>query len=389
MPEISENSHKISAAQLFCILLLMRVSSELAYPSKGGFGGSGLAAALTAEAVRFLIALPVLIYACKGGGFYAAVWRKNRFLGWVAAVVKEKKIDFLLAVGGGSVIDATKFIAVSVGFEGDPWDILSKGGEIKNALPLGTVLTLAATGSEMNERSVISRVSTCEKLNFASPLVFPKFSVLDPEVTYSLPARQVANGVVDSFIHVVEQYLTYPVNAKVQDAFSEGLMRVIHEEGLKVLDNPNDYDIRANLMWAATNALNVWIGQGVPQDWSSHRMGYALTAQFGLDHAQTLAILLPGVMTYMFKEKQVKLARMGEVVFGITDGTEEERARKAIVACEDFFRRMGLKTRLGECGIAEKDLDALAAPVDKQGWKLGEHHNIDSRMAREIMALRL
>ena len=135
--------------------------------------------------------------------------------------------------------------------------------------------------------------------------------------------------------------------------------------------------------------MNVWIGQGVPQDWSSHRMGYALTAQFGLDHAQTLAILLPGVMTYMFKEKQVKLARMGEVVFGITDGTEEERARKAIVACEDFFCRMGLKTRLGECGIAEKDLDALAAPVDKQGWKLGEHHNIDSRVAREIMALRL
>ncbi len=302
-------------------------------------------------------------------------------------VVKDKKIDFLLAVGGGSVIDATKFIAVSVGFEGDPWDILSKGGRIKSALPLGTVLTLAATGSEMNERSVISRVSTREKLNFASPLVFPKFSVLDPEVTYSLPARQVANGVVDSFIH--EQYLTYPVNAKVQDAFSEGLMRVIREEGLKVLDHPNDYDIRANLMWAATNALNVWIGQGVPQDWSSHRMGYSLTARFGLDHAQTLAILLPGVMTYMFKEKQAKLARMGEVVFGITDGTEEERARKTIAACEDFFRRMGLKTRLGECGIVEKDLDTLAAPVDKQGWKLGEHHNIDSRVAREIMLLRL
>lgn len=304
-------------------------------------------------------------------------------------IVREKKIDFLLAVGGGSVIDATKFIAVAVGFEGDPWDILSKGGQIKRALPLGTVLTLAATGSEMNERSVISRVSTREKLNFANPLIFPQFSVLDPEVTYSLPARQVANGVVDSFIHVVEQYLTYPVNAKVQDAFSEGLMRVIYEEGLKVLDNPDDYDIRANLMWAATNALNVWIGQGVPQDWSSHRMGYSLTAQFGLDHAQTLAILLPGVMTYMFKEKQAKLARMGEVVFGITEGTEEERARKTIAACEDFFRRMGLKTRLGECGITEKDLDALAAPVDKQGWKLGEHHNIDSRVAREIMLLRM
>ena len=204
-----------------------------------------------------------------------------------------------------------------------------------------------------------------------------------------MPPRQVANGVVDSFIHVVEQYLTYPVNAKVQDAFSEGLMRVIHEEGLKVLDNPHDYDIRANLMWAATNALNVWIGMGVPQDWSSHRMGYALTAQFGLDHAQTLAILLPGVMTYMFKEKQAKLARMGEVVFGITNGDEAEKARQTITACEAFFRQMGLKTRLSECGITEEDLDALVAPIDKQGWKLGEHHNIDSRVAREIMKLRL
>lgn len=304
-------------------------------------------------------------------------------------LVKEKCINFLLAVGGGSVIDATKFIAASVGFEGDPWDILSKGGIIKKALPLGTVLTLAATGSEMNERSVISRLSTQEKLNFANPLIFPQFSILDPEVTYSLPARQVANGVVDSFIHVVEQYLTYPVNAKVQDAFSEGLMKIIYEEGLKVLDQPDDYDIRANLMWAATNALNVWIGQGVPQDWSSHRMGYALTAQFGLDHAQTLAILLPGVMTYMFAEKQTKLARMGEAVFGITGGTEEERARKTIEACEAFFRKMSLKTRFGECGIAEGDLSSLAALVDRQGWKLGEHCNIDSRVAREIMALRL
>lgn len=304
-------------------------------------------------------------------------------------LVKKEKVSFLLAVGGGSVIDATKFIASATCFEGEPWDILSKGIPVKEALPLGVVLTLAATGSEMNERSVISRVGTCEKLNFASPAIFPKFAILDPEVTYSLPARQVANGVVDSFIHVVEQYLTYPVNAKVQDAFSEGLMKVIHEEGLKVLDSPHDYDIRANLMWAATNALNVWIGQGVPQDWSSHRMGYALTAQFGLDHAQTLAILLPGVMTYMFKEKQIKLARLGEVVFDIKEGSEEERARQTIVACEDFFHKMGFKTRLGDYGIKESDLDALAAPVDKQGWHLGEHRNIDSRATREILALRL
>lgn len=303
--------------------------------------------------------------------------------------IRREGFDFLLAVGGGSVIDATKFMAVAAGFEGDPWDILSHGAEIREALPLGVVLTLAATGSEMNERAVISRESTAEKLNFAHPLVFPRFAILDPEVTYSLPPRQVANGVVDSFIHVVEQYLTYPVNAKVQDAFSEGLLKVIYEEGLKVLDQPRDYDIRANLMWAATNALNVWIGQGVPQDWSSHRMGYALTARFGLDHAQTLAILLPGVMTYMRREKQAKLARMGEVVFGLTGGSEAERAGRTIDLTEAFFRRMGLKTRLSECGIEEKDLDALAAPVDRLGWHLGEHQNIDSRVAREIMALRL
>lgn len=303
--------------------------------------------------------------------------------------VKEEGIDFLLAVGGGSVIDATKFIAVASRFEGEPWDILSKGATVKSALPLGVVLTLSATGSEMNERAVISRVSTCEKLNFSTPLVFPRFAILDPEVTYSLLARQVANGVVDSFIHVVEQYLTYPVNAKVQDYFAEGLMKTIYEEGLKVLEHPDDYDIRANLMWAATNALNVWIGQGVPQDWSSHRMGYSLTARFGLDHAQTLAVLLPGVMTYMRKEKQTKLVRMGEVVFGITEGNEEERVARTIEACETFFRTMGLKTRLGEYGIQESDLDVLAAPIDKLGWRLGEHHNIDSKVAREIMALRL
>ena len=284
-------------------------------------------------------------------------------------IVRREQVSFLLAVGGGSVIDATKFIAAASCFEGDE--------------------PLPATGSEMNERAVISNMATQQKLNFTTPLVFPKFSILDPEVTYSLPARQVANGVVDSFIHVVEQYLTYPVNAKVQDAFAEGLMRVIHEEGLKVLDKPHEYDIRANLMWAATNALNLWIGQGVPQDWSSHRMGYALTAQFGLDHAQTLSILLPGVMTYMFEEKKAKLVQMGANVFGIIEGTDDERAWKTIASCEAFFKQMGLKTRLGECGIEEKDVDALAALVDEMGWHLGEHHNIDSRVAKEIMLLRL
>lgn len=304
-------------------------------------------------------------------------------------LVREESIGFLLAVGGGSVIDATKFIAAATYFEGDPWEILSKGGVIKKALPLGVVLTLAATGSEMNERAVISRESICEKLNFMSPLVFPKFAILDPQVTYSLPARQVANGVVDSFIHVVEQYLTYPVNAKVQDCFAEGLMKTIVDEGRKVFATPNDYDIRANLMWAATNALNCWIGQGVPQDWSSHRMGYALTAQFGLDHAQTLAVILPGVMMYMRKEKEAKILRMGEVVFAITEGPTDEKVQKTIEATEDFFHYMGLNTRLSDYGISETDIDALVEPIRRMGWKLGEHGNIDPKVAREILMMRL
>lgn len=304
-------------------------------------------------------------------------------------LVKRENINYLLAVGGGSVIDATKFIAVASLFDGNPWDILTKGAAIFAALPLGTVLTLSATGSETNERAVISRVETGEKLMFMSPLVFPQFAVLDPEVTYSLPPRQVANGVVDSFIHVVEQYLTYPVNAKVQDYFAEGLMKTIVEEGPKALANPMDYDVRANLMWAATNALNGWIGCGVPQDWSSHRMGYALTVQFGLDHAQTLAVILPGVLTRFRKKKEAKLIRLGEVLFGIADGCNEERAQQTIDKIEDFFHRMGIKTRLSDYGIQEEAIDCLVEPLKKMGWHLGEYGKIDWKEAKEILLLRV
>ncbi len=305
------------------------------------------------------------------------------------ARVKDEGVTFLLAVGGGSVVDATKFIAAAVYQEGDPWDILGKGTQIWQAMPLGAVITLPATGSETNERAVITRVATTEKLNFASPMVFPQFAISDPEVTYSLPVRQVINGVVDSFVHVIEQYLTYPVNAKVQDSFAEGLMRVIVEEGRNVLIDSGDYDVRANLMWAATNALNGWIGQGVPQDWSSHRIGYALTAQFGLDHAQTLAVILPGVMAHMRREKAAKIIRLGEVVFGITAGTPAERVQHTIAACEEFFQEMGMQTHLSDYGIGESDLDALTSQVRAMNWLLGEHGTIDWKATREILARRL
>ncbi|MDD4515184.1 iron-containing alcohol dehydrogenase [Massilibacteroides sp.] len=308
-----------------------------------------------------------------------------------ADLVKREGVNFLLAVGGGSVIDATKFIAAAVCFKGtDPWDILRNGAEIKEALPLGCVLTLAATGSEMNERFVISRHEANLKLGYASPLVFPRFAILDPEVTLSLPLRQVINGVVDSFVHVIEQYLTYPVNARVQDAFSESLMRIIKEEGKKVLKNQNDYDIRANLMWAASNALNSWIGQGVPQDWSSHRIGYSLTALFGLDHAQTLAVVLPGVMEYKKEAKKEKILSLGKNVFDLMLGIEDDKmVDDTIHAVEDFFRSMGLCTRLSEYGIKKKDLDILVEHVRDMNWKLGEHADIDWQAAREILRLRL
>lgn len=305
-------------------------------------------------------------------------------------LVKNEKIDFLLAVGGGSVIDATKFIASAACYEGeDPWDILRKGAAIKKALPLGCVLTLAATGSEMNERFVISKNDSKLKLGFASPLVFPQFAILDPEVTYSLPLKQVANGVVDSFMHVIEQYLTYPVNARVQDAFAESLMCIIKEEGLKVLKKPNDYAIRANLMWAASNALNSWIGQGVPQDWSSHRIGYSLTALFGLDHAQTLAVILPGVMEYKKKEKKDKIISLGLSVFDIMPNSESALVDETIDAVEAFFRSMGFSTRLSEFGIKENDLNSLVQHVREMNWQLGEHADIDWQAAKEILSLRL
>lgn len=303
--------------------------------------------------------------------------------------VHKEGFDFLLAVGGGSVIDATKFIAAAALCEGEPWDFFTKKKPVEKALSLGVVLTLPATGSEMNERSIISRIGTNQKLGLHSQKLYPKFSILDPETSYSLPKRQIANGVVDAFIHVVEQYLTYPVDSPVQDYYAEGLMRTLIDEGRKVLLYPNDYNVRANLMWAATNALNGLIGCGVPQDWSSHRMGYGLTTEYGMDHAQTLAIILPGVMEFKKKEKEQKILRMGNVLFNIHEGATDERIARTIGEVEHFFRHMGLKTRLSEVGLGEEAIEAVAMPIEKMQWKLGENENITAEEARKILRLRL
>jgi len=260
------------------------------------------------------------------------------------------------------VADATKLIAAAVSFKGDAWDILAKHAPVTSALPIGVVLTLPATGSEMNGNSVITKAATQEKFSFSSPLVYPKFSILDPETTYSLPPRQVANGIVDAFVHVAEQYMNPPANAPLQDYFSESILKTLVEEGPKAMATPLDYNVRANVMWAATMALNGLIACGVPEDWRTHQIGHELTALHGLDHGQTLAVVMFGVWRVLKEQKREKLVQMGERVFGITKGTPDERAEAAIDATEKFFRSLGVKTRLSEYG-----LDAgIIAPIVKR-----------------------
>lgn len=305
-------------------------------------------------------------------------------------LIRSEGVDFLLAVGGGSVVDAVKFIAAAVFFdEGDPWDILSKGAEIKKALPFGTVLTLPATGSEMNPSSVITRAGTLEKLAFSSTVVFPRFSVLDPTTTFSLPLRQVGNGIVDTFVHVLEQYLTYyEGDSMLQDKMAEAILKTLVSEGPKAIVNPTDYDVRANLMWASTWALNWWIGQGVPQDWATHTIGHEITAFYGLDHAQTLAIILPGLMTVMQKEKRKKILALGSEVFGIREASDKAAIDRTIGEVERFFEQVGVKTRLSDYHLGDEAIEKVTHRMSERQWVLGECKNITPEKVREILMLR-
>lgn len=307
------------------------------------------------------------------------------------AQVKAEKIDFLLAVGGGSVIDGTKFIAAGALLEDDPWTILEKrGANIAGAMPFGAVLTLPATGSEMNSGGVVTRKSTHEKFSFMSRKCFPKFAVLDPSKTYSLPARQVGNGVVDAFAHVMEQYMTYPVNAKVQDRFAEGLLLTLIEEGPQALANPEDYDVRANVMWTATLALNGLIGAGVPQDWATHMIGHELTALHNLDHAQTLAIVLPSMLRVRKDAKRAKLLQFAERVWDLSRGDEDTRIEAAITRTEEFFEQMGVKTRLGDYGLGAADIDGVLKALEAHRMvKLGEQRDVTLDVSRQVLELSL
>jgi len=303
-------------------------------------------------------------------------------------LARREKIDFLLAVGGGSVIDGTKFIAAAIAFEGVPWDILAKHAKIKTAIPFGCVLTLPATGSEMNNGAVITRKATHDKLVFSSPLVFPRFAILDPSKTLTLPPQQVANGVVDAYVHIIEQYLTYPVDAKVQDRFAEGLLLTLIEEGPKALSDPSNEAVRANLMWTATLALNGLIGAGVPQDWATHMLGHEITALHGLDHAQTLAIILPAMLQIRREAKREKLLQYAERVWHLHDGDESWRVEQSIELTRIFFESLNVKTRLSDYGIAKESIPEMISQLKRHGMvALGEHRDMDIETSRRVYEL--
>ena len=305
-------------------------------------------------------------------------------------IVKTEKVGFILAVGGGSVLDGVKFIAAAALWEGeDPWDfLLNRKLLASSAVPIGSVLTLPATGSEMNATAVVTRVSTQEKMAFASPAILPKFSILDPTVVFSLPQKQVANGVVDAFVHVIEQYLTYPANAQIQDRFAESILITLLEEGPKVLADRNDYDAAANFMWAATMALNGLIGVGVPQDWATHMIGHELTAFYEIDHARTLAIVLPGIMQVKRENKKEKLLQYGERVFGITSGSEDEWIDAAIQKTVEFFESVGIPTKLSDYGVGEDFIPVICDRFRQRGITgMGERGDLTIENIAELLKL--
>ena len=301
-------------------------------------------------------------------------------------LVRDEGYTYILAVGGGSVVDGCKFIALAAPFAGDAWTILSEQAQGSEAVPLGCVLTLPATGSETNIGAVVSRGNS--KLYFFSPLVRPAFAVLDPATTLSLSTRQVSNGVVDAFVHTIEQYLTYPADAKVQDRFSEGLLMTLMEEGPKALATPDDISVRGNIMWAATQALNGLIGSGVPQDWTTHMIGHELTGHFGVDHARSLSIVLPAVMKQRRDSKRDKLLQYAERVLGITSGSEDERIDAAISATVAFFEVMQMPVSLADADIPDSGIDTVMESLDAHGrHALGEHADIGLDESRQILQL--
>lgn len=307
-------------------------------------------------------------------------------------LIQAQNVTFILAVGGGSVIDGVKFLSGAVGYEGNPIEILKNKvlfTDLTKVVPFGTVLTLPATGSEMNSGAVVTIEATHEKLVLGGSALFPKFSIVDPTVITSLPKRQLQNGVVDAFTHVMEQYLTYQHDAILQDRFAESILKTLIEVGPSVVENPSDYKLASNFVWSATMALNGLIQKGVPSDWATHMIGHELTALYEIDHARTLAIIGPNLYKVLFETKKDKLAQYGERVWGVTGATVEEKAEKAIAETVAFYHEMGMKTKLSENTTDYKNTaDFIVNRFEERGWKaLGEKQNITPDKVREIVEM--
>jgi NADP-dependent alcohol dehydrogenase len=306
-------------------------------------------------------------------------------------LIREQKIDFILAVGGGSVIDGVKFMSGAVHFEGNPKDILQKRilfKDVSKVIPFGTVLTLPATGSEMNSGAVVTIAATQEKLTLGGSALFPKFSVCDPTVIASLPERQLQNGVVDAYVHVLEQYLTYPHEGYLQDRIAESILLTLIQVGPNVVENPTDYALASNFMWSCTMALNGLIQKGVPSDWATHMIGHELTALYGIDHARTLAIIGPNLYRVMYETKKGKLAQYGKRIFNLT-GTDDEIANEAINKTVAFFHTMGMQPKLADyTKDYAKTADFIVNRFAERGWKtLGEKQNITLEKVKSIVEM--
>ena len=305
-------------------------------------------------------------------------------------IIKTESITFLLAVGGGSVIDGTKFLSAAALYGGaSPWNILTDNIKTEKGLPFGTVLTLPATASEMNSGAVITRAETKEKLAMGGPGLFPKFSILDPQVITSIPEHQLANGLTDAFTHVLEQYMTYPVGGLLQDRFAESILQTLIEVAPKVIKDPTDYEAASNFMWSCTMALNGLIQQGVPGDWAIHMMGHELTALFGIDHARTLAIMTPSHYKYNFEAKKEKLAQYAERVWNITEGSKDDKAYAAIEKTEAFFHELGIDTKLSDyTNEYEGTAETIKQRFTDRGWLgIGEHKSLSPDKVEEIVRM--
>ncbi len=305
-------------------------------------------------------------------------------------ICKQNDIQFILAVGGGSVIDCAKAIAAGTKYDGDVWDLVTKKKEAEDALPIGVVLTLAATGSEMNSNSVITRWETNEKYVWKSPHVYPKFSILDPAYTIYVPKEQTVYGIVDMMSHVLEQYFHTPTNAPVQERMCEAVLQTIIETAPLLVEDLENYDLRETILFAGTIALNGTLSMGVQSDWGTHHIEHALSAVYDIPHGGGLAIIQPNWMKYVVDENVEKFKQLAIRVFDVdpTGKDEREIALEGIKKLRQFWTSIGAPERLSDYQIDDSNLELLADKV-MDGGEIGNFKKLNRDDVLEILKMSL